>query len=52
MAQIITGKMDASQYIPEFTKIWESTGGPQMLEEAKQQGDILAEIYAKIGIEG
>ena len=52
MAQIITGKMDASQYIPEFTKIWESTGGPQMLEEAKQQGAILDEIYAKIGIEG
>lgn len=52
MAQIITGKMDASQYIPEFTKIWESTGGPQMLDEAKQQGAILAEIYSKIGIEG
>ena len=51
MSQIIKGEKPADQYIEEFTKIWEGTGGPVLLEEAKQQQSIIDEIYAKIGIE-
>lgn len=51
MAEIIKGEKPADQYIEEFTKIWESTGGPQLASEAKEQQEILAEIYKKVGIE-
>ena len=50
IAQIIKGEKPADQYIEEFTKIWESTGGPIMLAEAQEQQSILDEIYAQIGI--
>lgn len=50
MSKVIKGEVPADQYIEEFTKIWEGTGGPQMLEEARAQNDILDEIYTKIGI--
>lgn len=50
MSQIIKGEKSADQYIEEFTKIWESTGGVQMLEEAKTQSNVIEEIYKKIGI--
>ena len=51
MSKIIKGEIPADQYITEFTKIWEATGGAILLEEARQQQDIVAEIYDKIGIE-
>lgn len=50
MAKIIKGEIPADQYIEEFTKIWEGTGGPTMLEEAKAQQDIVKEIYKQVGI--
>ena len=51
MTQCIKGEIPCDQYVEEFTKIWEGTGGPQMLDEAKEQQEILEEIYAKIGID-
>lgn len=50
MAKIIKGDIPADQYIEEFTKIWEGTGGPTMLAEAEAQKDVVDEIYKKIGI--
>ncbi len=50
MAKIIKGDIPADQYIEEFTKIWEGTGGPQMLAEAEAQKDVVDEIYTKIGL--
>lgn len=50
MAKIIKGEIAADQYIEEFTKIWEGTGGPQLLAEAETQKDVVDEIYAKIGL--
>lgn len=49
MAKIIKGELPADQYIEEFTKIWEGTGGPVMMAEAEAQKDIVEEIYTKIG---
>lgn len=51
MTQCIKGEVPCDQYVEKFTKIWEGTGGPQMLDEAKEQQKILDEIYAKIGID-
>lgn len=51
MTQCIKGEVPCDQYVEEFTKIWEGTGGSQMLEEAKEQQGILEEIYAKIGLD-
>ena len=51
MSQIIKGEKSADQYIEEFTKIWEGSGGPQMMAEAETQKEIIEEIYAKVGIE-
>ena len=51
MSQVIKGKIAADQYIEEFTKIWEATGGALMLEEAKAQQEILDEIYSQIGLD-
>ena len=50
MSEIIMGKKPADQYIEEYTKIWNSTGGPQMMDEARQQQSVIDEIYGKIGI--
>ena len=50
MAKIIKGEIPADQYIEEFTKIWESTGGPTMLEEARAKQDVLKDIYKQIGL--
>ena len=50
MAKIIKGEIAADRYIEEFTKIWEGTGGPQMLAEAEAQKDVVEEIYEKVGI--
>lgn len=50
MAKIIKGEIPADQYIEQFTPIWEATGGPTMLEEARAQQDILKDIYKQIGI--
>lgn len=51
MSAIIKGEKPADQYIEEFTKIWESSSGTQLLSEAHEQYKILEEIYKKIGIE-
>jgi len=50
MSEIVQGKKAADQYIEEFTKIWESTGGNELLEEAREQQAILDEIYVEVGI--
>lgn len=50
MTEIIMGKKSADSYIEEFTKIWNSTGGPQMMEEAVEHQGIIDEIYGKLGI--
>jgi len=50
MAQIIKGEKPADQYIEEFTKIWEATGGPVLLAEAQEQQSILEDIYSQLGL--
>ena len=51
MARVITGEVPADQYIEEFTKVWDASGGPALLAEAQDQKIITEEIYGKIGIE-
>lgn len=50
MSSVIMGDVDSDKYLEEFTKIWEATGGPQMLSEAQNQQNIVNEIYGKLGI--
>jgi len=50
MARVIKSELPADQYVEEFTKVWESSSGPQLLKEAKQQAEIVEEIYKKVGV--
>ncbi len=50
MAKVIKSEVPADQYVEEFTKIWEASNGPQLLSEAKQQAEIVDEIYKKVGV--
>ncbi len=50
IAQIIKGEKPADQYVEEFTKIWEASGGPVLLSEAQEQQSILEDIYSQIGL--
>ncbi len=50
MSKVIKGEIAADKYIEEFTKIWNGTGGEQLLKEAREQKNILNDIYKEIGI--
>lgn len=51
MAEIIKGTKSADQYIEEFTKIWEATGGAQMQSEADAYQETLDVIYDRLGLD-
>jgi len=50
MTEIIQGKRAADQYIEDFTKVWEATGGSTLLAEAQEYKSVLDTIYKEIGL--
>ena len=48
MTKVITGELPVEKFTEEFQKLWDATGGPQMMEEAKAQKDINDSIVEKI----
>jgi len=50
MTEIVQGKRAADQYIEDFTKVWEATGGSTLLAEAQEYKSVLDTIYKEIGL--
>ena len=50
MTEIVQGKRAADQYVEDFTKVWEATGGATLLAEAQEYKTVLDNIYKEIGL--
>ncbi len=50
ISDIIQGTKPADQYIEEFTKLWNSGGGEEMLAEAREYQDTVEQIYKELKI--
>lgn len=51
MVQVIKGEKSVDDYTDEFTEIWESGGGSELVEEAKTMGGSIEKMYSEVGVE-